>query len=82
MSRNISLLSGKKDDKNSLFEGIDLDESMSITGTINSGGLIGYVGGIKAKVEAAADIGLSTVLIPQGERFVDDDENGSVFSSP
>ena len=64
----------------SLLEGIELDESMSITGTINSGGLIGYVGGIKAKVEAAADVGLSTVLIPQGERFVDDDENGSFFS--
>lgn len=65
----------------SLLDGVTLDESVSITGTINSGGLIGFVGGIKAKIQAAADIGLTTVLIPQGERFVDDDKvNGSFFS--
>ena len=66
----------------SLLDGFSLDETMSITGTINSGGIVGVVGGIKAKIQAAADIGLETVLIPEGERFVDDDKvNGTFFAA-
>ena len=38
-----------------------------MTGTINSGGLIGPVGGLKAKIEAAKSAGLKQVLIPAGE---------------
>jgi len=45
-------------------------KDVSMTGTINSGGLIGPVGGIKAKVEAASINNIKTVLIPQGERFI------------
>lgn len=49
------------------LEDIDLDESVVMTGTINSGGVIGNVGGVKEKISAAAHAGLHTVLIPKGE---------------
>src|SRR3989338_7115306 len=54
---------------------ITLDEEIAVTGTINSGGLIGPIGGIKEKVQAAKDIKLKKVLIPSGERFVKQEEN-------
>lgn len=47
-----------------------IDQSVAVTGTINSGGLIGEVGGLKEKVDAAASYGLNTVLIPLGERHL------------
>lgn len=51
----------------SLIKNIDFDENTAITGTINSGGLIGPVGGLKAKIDAANKSGLRKVLIPLGE---------------
>ena len=51
----------------SLIKNVDFDEDTAITGTINSGGLIGPIGGLKAKIEAADDAGLKRVLIPLGE---------------
>ncbi len=53
-----------------LLEGYELDESFTITGTINSGGLVGSVGGLKPKIEIASKIGVKKVLIPAGERFI------------
>jgi len=53
-----------------VLEGLKLDESIAATGTINSGGLVGPVGGLKAKVEAAKSSGLKKVLIPAGEVVV------------
>ncbi|MCH8329761.1 MAG: hypothetical protein IIB81_05230, partial [Nanoarchaeota archaeon] len=53
----------------SLIKNVDFDENVAITGTINSGGLIGPVGGLKAKIEAANKTGLRKVLIPMGESF-------------
>lgn len=50
-----------------VLEDLKLDGSIATTGTINSGGLIGPVGGLKEKVEAAKKIGLKKVLIPAGE---------------
>jgi len=47
-----------------VLKDIDLDEGTVMTGTINSGGLIGPVAGIPEKVLAAEEAGLSTVLIP------------------
>lgn len=44
--------------------GLPVNESVAITGTINSGGLIGNVGGLRAKVDAARSVGISTVLVP------------------
>jgi len=59
----------------SLIKDIDFDENIVITGTINSGGLIGPVGGLKAKIEAADKAGLKKVLIPIGGSI--DGENKS-----
>ncbi|MEM4268330.1 MAG: S16 family serine protease [Candidatus Woesearchaeota archaeon] len=54
------------------LEGIKLNQSVSVTGTINSGGLVGPVGGLRAKIDAASDAGLTKVLIPKGEKIVFD----------
>ena len=53
-----------------VLEGWNLDEDVATTGTINSGGLIGPVGGLKAKVEGAKKTGIEKVLIPAGELIV------------
>ncbi len=50
-----------------VLEGIELNQSIAITGTINSGNIIGHVGGIPEKIEAAHDSGIRKVLIPKGE---------------
>ena len=49
-----------------LLDGRKLDPTVAMTGTINSGGLIGPVGGVNYKIEAAAKGGIKTVLIPAG----------------
>jgi uncharacterized protein len=51
----------------SLISDVKLDDEVAITGTINSGGLVGPVGGLRAKVEAADRAGIKKVLIPIGE---------------
>jgi len=48
----------------SSLEQIPVNRSISITGTINSGGYIGNVGGINEKLDAAHSAGLDMVLIP------------------
>jgi len=53
-----------------MLDNIELNKDYAITGTINSGGLIGPVGGLKAKVEAAKKAGLKRVFIPAGEILV------------
>ena len=45
---------------------LNYDESVTITGTINSGGTIGPVGGVKEKLEAATSSGLKKVMIAKG----------------
>jgi len=45
---------------------LDVKQNVAVTGTINSGGLIGPVGGLKAKIEAAESVGIDKVLIPAG----------------
>ncbi|MBR9676200.1 hypothetical protein GOV05_04275 [Candidatus Woesearchaeota archaeon] len=42
-----------------------IPRSISVTGTISSGGLIGPVGGIEEKVKAATKKGITTVYIPK-----------------
>ncbi len=56
-----------------LLDGFVPDPKIAMTGTINSGGYIGPVSGIKAKIDAAADSGLRKVLIPSGTRFFNND---------
>ncbi|MCX6709431.1 MAG: hypothetical protein NTV63_00540 [Candidatus Woesearchaeota archaeon] len=52
------------------LKNLKIDETVSVTGTINSGGLVGAVGGVKEKIEAAAKAGIKKVLIPEGENLV------------
>jgi uncharacterized protein len=48
-----------------VLENLDLDESVVMTGTINSGGIIGPVAGIKEKVQAAKNQGFTKALVPK-----------------
>ena len=52
------------------LNGLKIDENVAMTGTINSGALIGPVGGLREKIKAAADSGIKTVIIPDIERFI------------
>src|SRR3989338_3679363 len=52
-----------------MLAGLKVDESVALTGTINSGGLIGPVAGLKEKIEAAAGAGLRLAALPPGERY-------------
>ncbi|RMF54631.1 hypothetical protein D6745_04670 [Candidatus Woesearchaeota archaeon] len=55
-----------------VLEGVEINESVTITGTINSGNIIGPVGGTVEKIRAAAKEGIKTVLISEGKRFVEE----------
>ncbi|MFH2020881.1 MAG: S16 family serine protease [archaeon] len=49
----------------SVLEGIPIDEYATMTGTINTGGIIGPVGSILPKIDAARAAGIKKVLIPK-----------------
>jgi len=51
-----------------MLEGRTLRDDVAITGTINGGGIIGPVGGVKEKIEAASRNGVRTVLVPAGTK--------------
>ncbi len=55
------------------IKGLQPKQNVAITGTINSGGFIGPVGGVKEKVEAGIQQGLKTILIPRGKRYAEKD---------
>ncbi|MEM2138631.1 MAG: S16 family serine protease [Candidatus Woesearchaeota archaeon] len=44
---------------------LTIDEKTTMTGTINTGGIIGPVGGVLPKINAASDVGIKKVLIPK-----------------
>lgn len=48
-----------------LLEGLNMDEQTVMTGTINSGGIIGPVAGIEEKTKAARQKGFKKILIPK-----------------
>jgi uncharacterized protein len=50
-----------------VLEDLPIDDSIAMTGTIMSGGIIGPVGGVPGKVSGAATAGIDTVLIPAWE---------------
>ena len=52
-----------------LLDNQKIDQSIAVTGTINSGGIIGPVGSIKAKIAIASANNIKKVLIPQGKRY-------------
>jgi uncharacterized protein len=56
----------------------DIDESVALTGTLNSGGIIGEVGGVDKKVLAAKSAGIKKVLIPKGTIYQDDNASDIV----
>ncbi|MBU2561873.1 MAG: hypothetical protein KKD17_06250, partial [Nanoarchaeota archaeon] len=47
-----------------MLKDLPVDQDTAMTGTINSGELIGPVGSLRAKISAAKDAGIKTVLIP------------------
>lgn len=49
----------------SVLEDLPIDAHTSITGTINTGGIIGPVGSVAAKAQSAANAGVRQVLIPR-----------------
>jgi len=49
------------------LEGKQLNNSVMVTGTINTDGTVGPVGGIPAKAKAAKDIGAKIFLVPYGQ---------------
>lgn len=50
-----------------------IPQAIAMTGTINSGGMIGPVGGLQKKIEAAGSNHIKTVLIPKGTRQFEED---------
>ncbi len=49
----------------SVLKDIPIDKKAAITGTINTGGIIGPVGSIPAKIESAAEYGIKKIVIPK-----------------
>ncbi len=62
-----------------LIADLELRNDTAITGTINSGGVIGPVGGVKDKIGAAASAGLKRVLIPRGTRQFNDSKTNKTI---
>ncbi len=52
-----------------LFSNVTVNESVVITGMIMPDTLVGPVGGIPEKLEAAASVGAKLMIIPAGQRF-------------
>ena len=49
----------------SALEGIEVDQSLAMTGSLSVRGKVLPVGGVTAKIEGAAEMGLKKVLIPR-----------------
>lgn len=64
----------------SAFEDKKVPLNVSITGTINSDGLVGQVGGVFEKSKEAARNGIKLFMIPKGEANQTIRENGTVQS--
>lgn len=47
-----------------VLDGQEINDDISMTGTINSGGIIGPVGGVEQKIQGASRAGIKNVLIP------------------
>jgi len=49
----------------SALEGVEVDQSVAMTGSLSVRGTVLPVGGVTAKIEAASEMGLKTVLVPK-----------------
>lgn len=47
----------------------EIDSSVLLTGTIQSDGTIGKIGGLESKTDAAAEFGAETMLVPKDQQF-------------
>jgi len=61
-----------------MLDNLNIDQGITITGTINSGGIVGPVGGLKEKIDAASGIEIKKVLIPAGTRFSKEIDNKTI----
>lgn len=61
-----------------LARGESFKKNVTMTGTINSSGTLGPVGGIPEKIQGAADAKFTTVLIPLGQRNSPDHQGNMV----
>lgn len=52
-----------------MLDNLEINESVAVTGTINVGGLIGPVGSLIGKIDAAKEAGMTKVLIPKGSMY-------------
>ena len=52
----------------SMLTGNDLNEKVSITGSITSDGYVGDVGGVYAKAKKASEVGIKLFMVPFGNR--------------
>jgi len=59
----------------SLLGDIKISSDVAMTGTINSGNLVGSVSALREKISAAAGNGIKKVIIPYGERYTADEKN-------
>jgi uncharacterized protein len=53
----------------SVLDDLTLNDKATITGTINTGGIIGPVGGVLPKITAGAEAGLKKLLVPKYSRI-------------
>lgn len=56
-----------------VLQNLEINKEVAVTGTINSGNIIGTVGGVKEKITAASQNGIKTVLIPFGDAIIKED---------
>ncbi len=59
------------------LKNLEIKDDVIVTGTINSGYIIGPVGGIKEKVGAAASMNISKILIPAGKAITIEEDNST-----
>jgi uncharacterized protein len=60
-----------------LLKGFEINKGVTVSGTINSGGLIGPVGELKAKIDAGSKAGIKKILVPLGS-VVEKEINNSI----
>jgi len=53
----------------SVLSGEEMNSSVLITGSINSDGTVGNIGGLSEKADAAAEFGADTLLVPEDQAF-------------
>jgi len=69
----------------SALEGVEVDQSVAMTGSLSVRGQVLPVGGVTAKIEAAAEMGIKKVIIPRANSkdvLIDDKYVGKIQIVP